>query len=77
MLALHRYLGLSDAMMVAPAPGERHSLLYNVAMVFTFLTCACLYLMHTVWLAPQNWSVAAIKVIVLAIAWTRVVQVAP
>ena len=36
MLTIHRMLGLSDAFMVAPAPGQPHSMLYNLLMILAF-----------------------------------------
>jgi hypothetical protein len=77
MYALHRYLDLSDAMMVAPAPGERDWFLYNWVMVCTFQASVSLYLVHTTWLAPRNWILAAIKIVALAVAWTAFIVAAP
>ena len=69
LLAAHRWLGLSDAMLAASAPGERHWPLYNVALVLAFMVGINAYVLHTAWLARRNWALAALKIVALMAGW--------
>ncbi len=57
MLAIHRVLGLSDNMMVAPAPGVASVQLYNFAMVAVLYGGGFAFIMHTASIAyrGRNW----------------------
>lgn len=69
MLAAHRVLGLSDAMMVAPEPGRPHSMLFNMLMVFCFQMGVLGYILHVALVADRKpiWIVA--KCVLLGVFW--------
>jgi hypothetical protein len=73
MLVVHRSLGLSDAMLVAPGPGEPFWPLFNVALILVFYLGVAGYLAHTFWLSDRGWLWVAVKCVALAIAWTGMV----
>ncbi len=69
MLTVHRILGLSDAMMVAPAPGQPHSLLYNMLMVLAFYGGVGGYILHVALIADRTTPWISAKLLLLAVAW--------
>lgn len=69
MLTVHRMLGLSDAMMVAPAPGEPHSLLYNMLMVLAFYAGISVYVLHITLIADRSTPWISAKLLLLAFLW--------
>jgi hypothetical protein len=73
MLTVHRMLGLSDAMMVAPAPGQPHSLLYNTLMVLAFAGGVYGYILHAALIADRStpWIIA--KLLLLAGLWVGLI----
>lgn len=73
MLAIHRYLGLSDAMMVAPAPGQPHSILYNILMIGTFWFGVGGYLTHVFHIAERTPIWLFIKLALLAVFWAALI----
>ena len=76
MLAIHRYLGLSDAVMVRAAPGEREAYLYNALMIAVFYGGVNAFFIHAVWIVPnqRNWVVIA-KLAALAVYWVAILVV--
>ena len=70
MLVVHRSLGLSDAALAAPKPGEPYWPLFNFGMILAFYLGVAGYLAHTIWLADRGrvWVVG--KCVLLAAAWT-------
>ncbi|MCC9607796.1 hypothetical protein LOC68_03295 [Blastopirellula sp. JC732] len=77
MLAIHRYLGLSDAMMVAPAPGQPHSILYNILMIGTFWFGVGGYLLHVLLIADRTPIWLFIKLALLAASWALLILMVP
>jgi hypothetical protein len=73
MLIVHRSLGLSDALLAAPKPGEPFWPLFNVAMILVFYLGVGGYLAHAFWLSDRGWTWVAVKCVALAIAWTAMV----
>jgi hypothetical protein len=73
LLAIHRHLGLSDAMMVAPAPGQTHSILYNMVMIRAFWFGVCGYILHVVLIAERSprWVIG--KLSLLAVMWAALI----
>ena len=73
MLAVHRVLGLSDAMMVAPAPGEPHSMLYNMILVLAFYAGVTGYILHIAVIADRKpiWIVG--KCCLLVVLWVGMI----
>ena len=73
MLTTHRALGLSDAMMVAPAPGEPHSMLYNMLMILTFYFGVGGYILHVAVIAERSpiWIVG--KCALLVVLWAGMI----
>jgi hypothetical protein len=69
MLIVHRLLGLSDAVGVAPKPGEPHSLLFNFVMIAAFYLGVAGYLGHTCLTAKLGWGWVVAKLIALGISW--------
>lgn len=69
MLTVHRILGLSDAMMVAPAPGQPHSLLYNMLMVLAFYAGIGGYVLHIALVADRSTPWISAKLFLLAVLW--------
>jgi hypothetical protein len=77
MLAIHRYLGLSDAMMVAPAPGQPHSILYNILLIGTFWFGVAGYLLHVLLIADRTPIWLFIKIALLAFFWAVLILMVP
>ena len=73
MLSVHRILGLSDAMMVAPAPGEPHSMFFNMLMVLAFYAGVAGYFLHIVVVADRStiWIVG--KCVLLVVMWVGMI----
>ncbi|MGB7324589.1 MAG: hypothetical protein WBD31_06940 [Rubripirellula sp.] len=70
---MHRILGLSDAMMVAPAPGEPHSMLFNMLMVLVFYAGVAGYILHIALVADRSpiWIVG--KFALLVVMWVGMI----
>ncbi len=77
MLAIHRYLGLSDAMMVAPAPGQPHSLLYNMFMILAFYLGVGGFILHVVLIAERTPAWVLGKLAVLAVLSAALIWALP
>jgi hypothetical protein len=73
MLIVHRSLGLSDALLAAPNPGQPFWPLFNVAMILALYLGVGGYLAHTLWLSDRGWIWVVVKCLALAIAWTGMV----
>jgi hypothetical protein len=73
MLAIHRALNLSDAVMVATPPGEHQATLYNLVMVGMFYASVTGYLVHTFAVAARDRGWIALKLVLLAVGWTSVI----
>ena len=73
MLSVHRILGLSDAMMVAPAPGEPHSMLFNMLMVLAFYAGVAGCFLHIAVVADRStiWIVG--KCVLLVVMWVGMI----
>jgi len=69
MLMAHRMLGLSDAMMVAPTPGQPHSLLYNIIMVLAFYGGVAGYTFHVTAVADRSTLWISGKLLLLVVLW--------
>ena len=77
MLAIHRYIGLSDAMMVAPAPGQPHSLLYNMFLILAFYFGLGGYVLHVVLVAERSPAWIVGKFALLAALWAAMIFAMP
>jgi len=77
MFTIHRYLGLSDAMMVAPVPGQPHSILYNILMIGTFWFGVGGYLLHVLFVADRTPIWLFIKLTLLAAFWAALILMVP
>lgn len=77
MLAIHRYLGLSDAMMVAPAPGQPHSILYNMFMIGVFWFGVGGYILHVLIIADRAPNWVFVKLALLAAMWAALILAMP
>ncbi len=77
MLAIHRYLGLSDAMMVAPTPGQPHSLLYNMLMICAFYIGVGGFILHFVLIAERTPAWVFGKLAVLVALWAALIWALP
>ena len=73
MLLVHRLLGLSDAMLGAPLPGNTFWPLYNIAMVVVFYGGVAGYLAHTFWMSDRGWGWVVLKCALLIIGWTAMI----
>lgn len=69
MLAVHRALNLSDALMVAAPPGEREAYLYNLLMVGVFYASVGAFVVHTFAFAPRSRGWVTFKLVFLAACW--------
>ena len=75
MLIVHRALGLSDAFLAAPNPGQPFWPTYNAVMILIFYLGVGGYLAHTFWLYDRGCVWIVIKSVALAISWTGMVVV--
>jgi hypothetical protein len=75
MLGLHRLLKRSDALLAAPAPGERDAQLYTFTRVLVFNAGIGAHLWHTFATAPRKPGWVAFKLIFLAMGWTGLLLV--
>ncbi|MGL4463469.1 MAG: hypothetical protein ACRC1K_15065 [Planctomycetia bacterium] len=73
MLFVHQSLGLSDALLAVPKPGEPFWPHFNLTMVFVFYLGVGGYAAHAFWLSDRGWAWVAVKGIGLAIAWTTMI----
>ncbi len=73
MLTIHRMLGLSDAVGVAPAPGEPDSQIYNLFMIAAFYSGVAGFIWHTLAIADRSrlWIVF-VKLVTLGSLWAIV-----
>lgn len=74
MLWVHEAVGLSDAVLVRPAPGKRAAMLYNFLMIGVFYAGIVAFLVHAVYVVDggTRWLLFKIAVVVLywgAILW--------
>ena len=76
MLGLHRLLGLSDALMGAPALEERDAQLYNFVMVFVFYGGVTAYFIHALAIAYRSKEWLAFKLLFLVAFWVGILQLA-
>lgn len=76
MLAVHRLLGLSDALMVQTPPGEREAHTYNLVMVGVFFCGVAAFAVHAFAFARRDrvWLIA--KIVALVVYWTVIVMFA-
>ena len=67
MLAVHRLLGLSDALMVQTPPGEREAHTYNLVMVAIFYLGVAAFVVHALAFAPRRslWLIAKLVALVV------------
>ena len=77
MLAVHRLLGLSDALMVQTPPGERDAHTYNLIMVGVFYVGVAAFVVHAFAFARGGgmWFVA--KLLALVVYWIMIVILKP
>jgi hypothetical protein len=73
MLAVHRMLGLSDALMVAPAPGQPHSMLYNMLMILAFYFGVGGYILHVAVIAERSPIWVVVKCALLVVMWAGII----
>jgi hypothetical protein len=73
MLAVHRLLGFSDALMVQTPPGEREAHTYNLIMTGVFFIGIAAFVVHAFAFARGHrvWLVA--KLVTLVVYWSMVV----
>jgi len=73
MLAVHRLLGFSDALMVQTPPGEREAHTYNLIMTGVFFIGIAAFVVHAFAFARGHrvWVVA--KLVTLVVYWSMVV----
>jgi hypothetical protein len=73
MLAVHRLLGLSDALMVQTPPSEREAHTYNLIMTGVFFIGIAAFIIHAFAFArgDKGWLVA--KLVALVVYWSMVV----
>jgi len=69
MLAVHEWMGMSDALMAAAEPGERPAQNYNLVMVGVFYAGVAGYVFQTWKLASESRGWLAVKHLVLAAYW--------
>ena len=77
MLALHRFLGLSDALMAAPAPGQPNSFLYNIMMVGAFYFGVAGYIFHVTALSKKTPGWVFLKLALLVVIWAVLISALP
>ena len=74
MLWLHHALDLSNALMVATAPGEREAHTFNLVMVAVFYAGMAAFMAHTSVFAGRSRRWLAAKLVVLAGYWGSVLH---
>ena len=72
LMFLHRYLGLSDALMVQTPPGEREAHVYNWIMVLVAYGGAAAFLLHSLAFGDRSLRRLMIIFAVLALYWLLV-----
>lgn len=77
MLAVHRALNLSDALMVATPPDERPGHLYNLFMVPVFFASVLAYLVHALALARSSRGWLVFKLVFLAALYVGLLAARP
>lgn len=77
MLVLHRFLGLSDALMAAPAPGQPDSFLYNIMMVGAFYFGVAGYIFHVLALSRKEPRWVFVKLALLVVIWAMLISAMP
>jgi len=75
LLAVHRLLGLSDALMTQTPPGEREAHTYNLIMVGVFYAGVAAFTVHAFAFARGNQSQLAAKLVALAAYWILFVTI--
>jgi hypothetical protein len=76
MLAIHRLLGLSDALMIQTPPGEREAHTYNLVMVIIFYFGVGAFAVHTLAFACRDRGWVLAKIVTLAVYWSAIVMFA-
>jgi len=76
MLAVHRFLNLSHALMGAPGPGEQDAQLYNFAMVLAFYCGAFAFVISVFLLVGEKHGFRWLmfKLLFLAAFWAAILQ---
>ncbi|MCE9547922.1 MAG: hypothetical protein K8T25_20820 [Planctomycetia bacterium] len=70
LFVIHRRLGLSDALLAAPAPGQPFWPVYNLVMGILLYAGLLVYLAHTFWMADQGWFWVVLKCAAFVVCWT-------
>lgn len=73
MLAVHRLLGLSDALMVQTPPGERDAHSYNLVMAGVFFVGVTAFIVHAFAIARGHSAWLVVKLLALVIYWSMIV----
>lgn len=76
LLAIHRLLGLSDALMAQTPPREQEAHTYNLIMICVFYAGVVGFTAHTFAFARGNQSQLAAKLLALAAYWILFVMFA-
>jgi len=76
MFAVHRILGLSNALMIQTPPGEREAHTYNLVMVMVFYLGVAAFVVHSLAFARRDrvWLVA--KLVILVVYWSTILMFA-
>src|SRR5690242_9989277 len=69
LLYIHWRLGMSDAMMVRPRPGQPHSIIFNIALILSFWAGVAGYLAHTFVMLRYGLAWVIAKCVCAGIAW--------
>ena len=80
MLYFHHLLGLSDAMMSAPKPGETFWPLYNILMIAVFHLGQAGYSAHAFWMfskSAREWVWLTVKCGALVLGWIIIFAMLP
>ncbi len=77
MLAVHHFLGLSDALMAAPPPGQPDSFLYNITMVGAFYFGVAGYVFHVLALSKSTPGWIFFKLVLLVVIWAVLIWAMP
>jgi len=76
MLAVHRLLGLSDALMVQTPPGEPEADTYNLIMTGVFLVGVAAFAVHAFAIARGHRAWLVAKLVTLVVYWSMIVMFA-
>lgn len=76
MLAVHRFLGLSDALMIQTPPGEREAHTYNLVMIAVFFLGVAAFAVHAFAFARRDGGWLIAKLVMLVAYWSAILMFA-